>query len=150
MGNLFGGSSKGTAPPKTWTGFKLADLERLRAMGGSLAGSEMRLDLDKLRPKIVELGEATKTIRRKKNRTSPNKSGHPSNPSAGGPPSNNQEWETVTVGLGRPTEELLTKEEGGDEVQRLMGLFRKRQQEVVRGKAAPGRKALRSQGTGDY
>ncbi len=144
------GSSKGTAPPRTWTGFKLADLERLRAMGGSMAGSEMRLDLDKLRPKIVELGEAMKTIRRRKSRKSPNKAGHPSNPSAGGPPSNSEEWETVTVGLGRPTEELLTKEEGGDEVQRLMGLFRKRQQEVVRGKAAPGRKALRAQGTGKY
>ena len=146
------GSSKGTAPPRTWTGFKLADLERLRAMGGSMAGSEMRLDLDKLRPKIVELGEAMKTIRRRKSNRRGDTSGHPNrNPHGeGSNASNSEEWETVTVGLGRPTEELLDKEEGGDEVQRLMGLFRKRQQEVVRGKAAPGRKALRAQGTGKY
>ena len=130
----FGGSSKGSAPPKTWTGFKLADLETLRGMGGSLAGSEQGLNLDKLRPKMVELGEKTQTRTyqtwdsdKKRNVT-----------------------KTSTVGLNKPTEELVGKEEGGDEVQRLMGLFRKRQQEVVRGKAAPGRKALRAQGTGKY
>ena len=128
------GSSKGTAPPRTWTGFKLADLERLRAMGGSMAGSEQGLNLDKLRPKMVELGE--KTEQRTSKTWDPDKKRYVT--------------KTSSVGLNKPTEELVGKEEGGDEVQRLMGLFRKRQQEVVRGKAAPGRKALRSQGTGDY
>ena len=127
-------SSKGSAPPKTWTGFKLADLEKLRAMGGGLAGAEQGLNLDKIRPKMVELGEKTeqRTMRTWD--------------------SNQKRYKTTTytAGLNMPTEELVNKEEGGDEVQRLMGLFRKRQQEVIRGKAAPGRKALRAQGTGDY
>ena len=130
----FGGSSKGSAPPKTWTGFKLADLEKLRGMAGSLADLAGKTNLDKVRPKMVELGEKTGKI-------------------------TTQTWDsqknryvttTSTVGLNKPTEELVDKEEGGEEVQRLMGLFRKRQQEVVRGKAAPGRKALRAEGTGDY
>ena len=129
-----GGGSKGKAPPKTWTGFKLADLEMLRGMGGSMAGSEQGLNLDKLRPKMVELGEKTET--RQYTTWDSQK--------------NRYVTKTSTVGLNKPTEELVDKEEGGDEVQRLMGLFRKRQQEVVRGKAAPGRKALRAQGTGDY
>ena len=129
-----GGSSKGSAPPKTWTGFKLADLEKLRSMGGALAGLEQGTNLDKLIPKMVELGEKITTDRRRVWNQS------------------KQRYETQTTvhAHNKPTEELVGKEEGGDEVQRLMGLFRKRQQEVVRGKAAPGRKALRAQGIGDY
>jgi len=127
----FGGSSGKATPPPTWTGFKLADLERLRGMGGSLASQEIGANLGKLRPKIVELGEKTET-------------------------STQRVWDQdrkkyvmkpVTTRLGKPTEELVGQEEATDEVTRLMGLFRKRQQEVVQGKAAPGRQALRAQGT---
>ena len=125
--------SSGSKPPKTWTGFKLADLEKLRTMGGSLAGAELGSNLDKLRPKLSELGE--KTTVSKRQAFSLSKGYH---------------TQTTVHKHNNPTEELVGKEEGGDEIQRLMGLFRKRQQEVIRGKAAPGRKALRAQGTGDY
>lgn len=131
----FGGGGGSTpSPPPTWTGFKLKDLERLRAMGGGFASEDIGANLSKLRPKMAELGEKTKTI-------------------------TTQQWNqqkgqyesvTSTKGLGKPTEELVGKEEASDEITRLMGLFRKRQQEVVRGKAAPGRKALRAEGTGSY
>mgnify|MGYP003150328318 CR=1 FL=1 len=129
----FGGSSKGTKPPKTWTGFKVADLEKLRGMAGSLAGLAGGTNLEKIRPKMATLGEKITTSKRQAFSlergyyTSVTRHHH-----------------------NKPTEELVGKEEGGDEVQRLMGLFRKRQQEVVRGTAAPGRKALRAEGTGDY
>ena len=128
-----GGSSKGSAPPKTWTGFKLADLERLRGMAGSIADLAGGTDLEKVRPKIATLGEKVTVSKRQV--FSPTKGWH---------------TQTTVHQHNKPTEELVDKEEGGDEVQRLMGLFRKRQQEVVRGKAAPGRKALRAQGIGDY
>ena len=130
----FGGSSNRAAPPKTWTGFKLADLEKLRGMAGSLADLAGKTNLDKVRPKMVELGEKTGKM----------------TTSTWDSQKNRYVTTTSTVGLNKPTEELVDKEEGGEEVQRLMGLFRKRQQEVVRGKAAPGRKALRAEGTGDY
>ena len=130
----FGGSSKGSAPPKTWTGFKLADLEKLRGMAGSLADLAGKTNLDKVRPKMVELGEKTGKM----------------TTSTWDSQKNRYVTTTSTVGLNKPTEELVDKEAGGEEVQRQMGLFRKRPQEVVRGKAAPGRKALRAEGTGDY
>ena len=132
----FGGSSKGSAPPKTWTGFKLADLEKLRGMAGSIASLAGETNLDKVRPKMVELGEKITTSQERYWDSQ----------------SQMYKTRTVTHAHNKPTEELVGKEEGGEEVQRLMGLFRKRQQEVVRGRAAPGRKALRAggQGTGDY
>ena len=128
------GSSKGTKPPKTWTGFKVADLEKLRGMAGSLAGLAGGTNLEKIRPKMATLGEKITTSQQRYWDSQ----------------SQSYKTRTVTHAHNKPTEELLTKEEGGDEVQRLMGLFRKRQQEVVRGTAAPGRKALRAEGTGDY
>ena len=130
----FGGSSRGPAPEKKFTGFRHEDIERLRSLAGGMA--DMNIDLDKFRPKLTEVGEGTKKVKVRSH----------------DPATNSYKWVDQVVRTGMAAEALVDKEEGGEEVQRLMGLFRKRQQEVVRGKAAPGRKALRAggQGTGDY
>jgi hypothetical protein len=132
-----GSGSSGGAAPRTWTGFKTADIDRLLAMGGSFASGDMGANLSKLRPKLATLGEEMTTIRVKRKRSSSR------GDSGGG-------WVTKTVGTGKPTEDITSKEDASGEITRLMGLFRKRQQEVQRGKAAPGRKSLRAEGTGAY
>ena len=129
----FGGSSsRGPAPEKKFTGFRHEDIEKLRGLAGGM--TDMNIDLAKFRPKLAEVGEGRKIVKRKSH----------------DPATNTYKWVDHEVRTGMAAESLVDKEEGGEEVQRLMGLFRKRQQEVVRGKAAPGRKALRAQGTGDY
>jgi hypothetical protein len=129
----WGSSGGGGGPGRTWTGFKTADIDRLLTMGGSFASGDMGANLSKLRPKLATLGEKmkTRTVRRKDNRG---------------------DWKMVTetYGTGKPTEDITSKEDASGEITRLMGLFRKRQQEVQRGKAAPGRKSLRAEGTGAY
>tara|TARA_R100000808_G_C2069433_1_gene97556 strand:- start:178 stop:570 length:393 start_codon:yes stop_codon:yes gene_type:complete len=127
------GGSRAPAPEKRFTGFRHQDIEKLRGLAGGMAN--MTIDLDKYRPKLAEVGEGTKRVREKVYEGR-----------------GKYKWVEKTVRTGMAAESLVDKEEGGEEVQRLMGLFRKRQQEVVRGRAAPGRKALRAggQGTGDY
>tara|TARA_Y100000361_G_scaffold152980_1_gene173680 strand:+ start:1052 stop:1447 length:396 start_codon:yes stop_codon:yes gene_type:complete len=130
--SLGGSSSRGPTPEKKFTGFRSEDLEKLRSLGGGMAN--MSIDLDKFRPKLAEVGEGRKKVKRR----------------TYNPSTKSYEYREDIVRTGMAAESLVEKEAGGDEIQRLMGLFRKRQQEVIRGKAAPGRKALRAQGTGDY
>lgn len=128
----FGGGGGGRAP-KTWTGFLKEDVERLKTLGSGFASQEMGMELGKIRPKLTEVGEKHETYQYWETQ-----------------PDGRSVLKTATRATGRPEKELVGKEEAAGEITRLMGLFRKRQQEVVRQKAAPGRKALLGQQGGNY